>query len=180
MASHTGLRCCPHQGPARPVVVLSVLLVLLVFPSASQPQRLAAQTPESPYIGAAACKDCHAAEYESWARSKHASSFRALSDVDAANDTCIGCHSTGVADDLRASDGKPQLPGTQCEACHGPGRAHAAAAVEAASTPRGQGKNLNVKPQTDVCERCHNRQSPRFQGFVYAPMARIVHVHPGR
>ena len=179
MTHRTGLRRCRHHGPAI-TACLALAAALSLVPVPARSQNLPAAQPDSPYVGASACKDCHAAEYESWAKSKHCSSFKALSDAEAASDACIGCHSTGVPDDLRAASGKPNLPGTQCEACHGPGRAHATAATESANSPRGQGKTLNVKPLTDVCERCHNRQSPRFQGFVYGPMARMVHTHPGR
>jgi hypothetical protein len=179
MTHRTRLRRRQFHGPALSAC-LALALALLLVPSPVRSQDIPAAQPDSPYIGATACQDCHAAEHESWTRSKHCSSFKVLSDADAANDACIGCHSTGGPNDLRAANGTPHLPGTQCEACHGPGRAHATAARDAANTPRGQGRTLNVKPQTDVCERCHNRQSPRFQGFVYGPMARLVHAHPGR
>ena len=168
----------PRYGQALTAGLGLAIALLLASPALSL-ERPVAQ-PDSPYIGATACKDCHAAEHESWAKSKHATSFKALSDADAANDTCVWCHSTGVPDDLRSADGKPHLPGTQCEACHGPGRTHAAAATAAAGSQLAKVKNLNVKPQADTCERCHNKLSPRFQGFVYVPMARLVHAHPGR
>jgi len=168
----------PRYGQALTAGLGLAIALLLASPALSL-ERPVAQ-PDSPYVGAAACKDCHAAEHESWTKSKHCSSFQVLSDAEAANDACISCHSTGVPDDLRAANGKPNLPGTQCEACHGPGRAHATAASAAAGSQLGKVKNLNVKPQAEICERCHNRQSPRFQGFVYIPMARLVHAHPGR
>jgi hypothetical protein len=180
MIHGTALRRRHARGPSCAAIVLGFAIALILIPVAASADAPQAQPADSPYIGADACKACHAAEHESWAKSKHAASFHVLSDVNAADDSCIGCHATGVADDLRNADGSPHLPGTQCEACHGPGRAHAVAATQAAGNARATGKTLNTKPDTRVCERCHNRQSPRFQGFVYGPMARLVHVHPGR
>ena len=153
------------------------LLVLLLSPAATAQDR-PAPPPESPYVGAEVCKTCHPAVHDSWAKSKHASSYGRLSEADAAKAECVCCHATGLPANLQAPVSAPHLPGTQCEACHGPGRTHAAEAVT--GTLPTKGKGITAKPQTDVCERCHNKQSPRFQGFVYAPMVRLVHVHAAR
>ena len=64
------------------------------------------------YIGAAKCKMCHKVEYESWSQLSHSKAFEKLEGDDQANPECLKCHATG---------GKAELPGVQCESCHGPG-----------------------------------------------------------
>ena len=127
--------------------------------------------PSSPYIGAEACKTCHAAIYDSWSKTKHArAASRVRSDEDRASGKCMGCHATGSAEQIAREKAEPSLPGVQCECCHGPARAHAS------SEP---GKpvftGLTRHPQAGDCERCHNSQSPHFQGFVFSGMKLLVH-----
>ena len=64
------------------------------------------------YIGAAKCKMCHKVQFASWETMGHAKAFEKLEAADQTNVECLGCHATG---------GKAELPGVQCEACHGPG-----------------------------------------------------------
>ena len=66
------------------------------------------------YVGAAKCKMCHKVQHASWERTTHA---KATEDVKASVDReftpdCLKCHAT---------NGTEELPGVQCEACHGPG-----------------------------------------------------------
>ena len=178
MADRTGLPHRPRSITTCVAAAIASVIALLVFATPARSQDPAAQPSDSPYVGADVCRNCHLAAHDSWTKSKHASSFVRLSETDAASAACIGCHATGLPSDLRAPDGRPHLPGTQCEACHGPGRAHAAEALTGTLPARGRG--ITARPQAEVCERCHNKQSPRFQGFVYGPMSRLVHAHPGR
>jgi mono/diheme cytochrome c family protein len=80
---------------------------------------------------------------------------RRLSDIDVAN--CFSCHSTGgvVSGKLRL---ETMTPGIRCEACHGPGGAHAEAARRKEPSgdliynPRGlSGDQLSQ----DFCASCH-------------------------
>jgi hypothetical protein len=127
--------------------------------------------PDSPYIGAAACKPCHEAVYEKWSKSGHQRSFERLGSEDRLKPDCLACHVTGAADVVAAQLDKPSLPGVQCESCHGPARPHAEQA--AASPPATKG--LTRKPGEALCLRCHNIKSPHFRGFFYGAMVGMVH-----
>jgi len=66
------------------------------------------------YVGAAKCKMCHKVQYASWEGTKHAKATetaKAGADREWSAD-CAKCHATNASEDL---------PGVQCEACHGPG-----------------------------------------------------------
>jgi predicted CXXCH cytochrome family protein len=98
---------------------------------------------------------------------------------------CVGCHATGahvtgnVNDGFSASaaaepegiydlngDGRLELLGVSCEACHGPGSEH----IE--TTPRGQRivspRLLSTERQTLVCGACHS--NPRGHDGELAPL----------
>jgi hypothetical protein len=69
---------------------------------------------EPTYVGAEKCKMCHKVEYASWAETSHA---KATDTAKAATDReytadCLKCHATNADENL---------PGVQCEACHGAG-----------------------------------------------------------
>ncbi len=132
------------------------------------PQAAAAQPPTDDYVWAAACKDCHTAEYAAWDKTKHARAITRLSgsEKDAAGQ-CIGCHVTG-APSLLENDVNANV---QCESCHGPGKAHVAAAAGGAAKPG----LITRKPAESVCVRCHSEKSPHFKFFSYAAMAGLVH-----
>jgi hypothetical protein len=108
---------------------------------------------------------------------------------------CLGCHATGVqvfgdaALGFSASaaveragtydldgDGRLELLGISCEACHGPGSDH----LE--RRPRGQGivspRLLSTERQTLLCGACHS--NPRGHGGELAPLdAQGVMPRPG-
>jgi Cytochrome c554 and c-prime len=120
-----------------------------------------APQPAAQFAWAGACKECHSDIYNSWAKSKHANAIDRLSSSEKQAD-CARCHTTGP------DPKNPRAQNVQCEACHG-------AAAEHAANPF-SGVNPVKKPESDVCERCHNDKSPRFRGFVYSGMAKLVHV----
>ena len=69
------------------------------------------------YIGAEKCKMCHKVQYDSWLTTRHAKATETAKastkwKFDA---SCLSCHATNKDE---------ALSGVQCEACHGPGRAH--------------------------------------------------------
>ncbi len=69
------------------------------------------------YVWAAACKDCHSAQYSAWATTKHAHALARLSTAErTADGGCIGCHVTG-APSLAADEANANV---QCEACDMP------------------------------------------------------------
>jgi hypothetical protein len=131
--------------------------------SATSPQTMA------DYVGADACKDCHAAIFTAWARTKHARALGKLQPADRAGGKCIGCHVTGPADVIATEGDKPTHPNVQCEACHGPGRRHAEAAIGGVSEVR------TTKVEETSCTRCHNETSPHYKPFYYQAMVGLVH-----
>lgn len=111
--------------------------LLAVARAKPQPHRAQIQLPNDKptYVGADVCRKCHAAEFAVWNASKHSHAYEAL--VKAAerpskrqfDPECVSCHTTGFEyvggfDNAKAS---AHLLGNQCENCHGPGSAHAAA-----------------------------------------------------
>ena len=125
---------------------------------------------ESPYIGAEACKTCHAAQYKVWQASKHATAFEALEGVNKSFDpSCIQCHVVGFEKpggfvDIAMSG---HLTNVQCENCHGAGRQHAAS--------KGKQKVPNADwPRKKICAQCHTHpHSPAFNVDSYWP--KIAH-----
>jgi hypothetical protein len=123
-----------------------------------------------PYLGADGCRGCHPAAYAQWSSTPHASALASLAKSKRSYDLeCWSCHVTGAN-----LDGGPAAPaaigpfhGVQCEACHGPGRAHAAnpggAAIPVAS------------PEAGACTGCHDgeRDEGRFDPATYLP--KVVH-----
>jgi len=86
--------------------------------------------PQGETVGEAACRSCHKAEHKDWSHHPHAQAMTSLGE-DAGRVECATCHATaarygglGTAPatlaDLRTDEG------VGCEACHGPGAAHAA------------------------------------------------------
>lgn len=132
-------------------------------PQATSPQAMA------DYVGADACKDCHDKVFTAWARTKHAHALDKLPMASRADGKCIGCHVTGPADVILAEGAKPTHPNVQCEACHGPGRKHAEAAIGGVNDVR------TVKTEEATCTRCHNETSPHYKPFYYQAMVGLVH-----
>jgi hypothetical protein len=153
---------------SRKFMVALTGVVILAGVGVRQPS---AQAPVlSPYIGASACKDCHSGQFTAWAETKHSNAFSKLQPADRASNACIKCHVTGSAEMIAAEGATPSFPNVQCEACHGPGRAH----VDAALT----GDSVTAKPKKtneDTCLRCHNDTSPRFKPFYYQALVGMVH-----
>ncbi|MBN1832563.1 MAG: hypothetical protein JW896_10675 [Deltaproteobacteria bacterium] len=95
----------------------------------------------SEYAGSSACLPCHTDEYNAWKSSKHASLFKPSTDTSL---VCSGCHTTG----MNASDQGPKENDVGCEACHGPGREHAA--------HEGDTDRIVLSQSADICGRCHS------------------------
>jgi predicted CXXCH cytochrome family protein len=150
----------------RPIVHWPFRLALLVVLALVGTATASWAAEESPYVGASSCGPCHQKIYQSWLRTKHAKAITKLGPVDKKGE-CITCHVTGTAAMIAAEKDHPSFENVQCEACHGPGRAHAA-------TPT---VKLVKKPSESVCTDCHNKKSPHFRGFVYSAMTPFV--HPG-
>lgn len=153
----------------RTLTLLAVALVTFASTRAAS-----AQEPDtSGYAWAAACKDCHAEIYDAWSKTKHARTINRLSgDERKAGSACIGCHVSGPREPVVVS-GELVNANVQCESCHGAGKAHVEGAKAGNAAPAG----LVKKPQSAVCEACHNDKSPHYRGFYYNALAPFVHKH---
>ncbi len=122
------------------------------------------------YLGAEKCgKLCHKIQYTSWQATPHAKAFTALKPADQAKPECVQCHVTGDRKDL---------PGVQCEACHGPGSDYAKLAIMK-DKAKAIAAGLNIPTEKD-CVKCHNKKSPNFKGFNFAEAVRKVHAHKAK
>lgn len=144
------------------VVVIVVAALAIGAPASAQ------SAPPSPddYAWVAACKDCHSKYYEAWERTKHSTAIRRLSGDDRQKD-CIRCHVTGPKQ-LLDQDVNANI---QCEECHGPGKAHIAAAAAGNAKPG----NITRKPSEKMCVECHSNTSPHFKFFSYPALAPLIH-----
>lgn len=150
-----------------PAVAALAVAALAQEPVPSPPQ----PTSELLYVGAEACKPCHADIYARWAKTGHERAFRRMSGDDQQRAECLTCHVTGTADQIAQERDSASHPGVQCERCHGPGRHHA----ENAGTAPPALEGVRRAPGEDVCLGCHNDKSPRFRGFVFRAMVGFVH-----
>ncbi len=113
------------------------------------------------YLGIEICRRCHGELMPRFVASRH---FRAFETIRArgetANEECLACHTTGYRrpggyDPATEKEGAPYLLGVQCEACHGPGTAHA----------RG---GSYAKAARESCRTCHTSTwSPDFDFEEY-------------
>lgn len=111
------------------------------------------------YLGAESCVECHQSFAGSWKTTKHSSAFATLERAGKPKDPeCVKCHVVGFGEEggflsLKAT---PGLENVQCEACHGPGREHAA--------DFGPMRPVGM----DVCLKCHTPEnSPLFNYQEY-------------
>jgi len=134
---------------------------------------------EAVYVGAEACKSCHEKEFDTWSKTKHASTFAVLKadEYDKIDDVldpklklknppkakkCIECHVTGYgAGGFKSMDdpNSKSFLNVQCEVCHGPGSLHKKMADEFEAAGRElkgeKDQKINRVPQ-DVCRNCHH------------------------
>ena len=79
------------------------------------------------YVGSKACSACHFKQFMAWKKTKHATdAFAKLPAKYKTDASCLICHSTGfgAATGFKDEASTPNLAGTTCEACHGPGSKH--------------------------------------------------------
>ncbi|HEV8703169.1 MAG TPA: redoxin domain-containing protein [Candidatus Polarisedimenticolia bacterium] len=130
------------------------------------------------YVGGAACRDCHAAEYEQWNRTPHAAAFAVILQAGRGHDpTCTPCHTTGMGHkggfgDQAASGGA--MTHVQCEVCHGPGGDHVKApAPLKKSTIYGITDQCSFCIIQGVCATCHDQANdPKFDIERALPLVR--------
>lgn len=103
----------------------------------------------SGYIGSTACAECHAREYDTWSKTRHASAMHSLErvEVDGRPD-CYVCHVSSRAT-LPGTSGNgipvrnARFDNVGCESCHGPGAQHKSVRAQ-----------LSVSPEA-TCGQCH-------------------------
>ena len=119
-------------------IALAVAVVVLVS--------FSAQAQDHAYVGAAKCKMCHKVQYVSWETTTHA---KATDDAKASTDRefsadCLKCHATNASEDM---------PGVQCEACHGAGADFKKMSImKDRATAEANGLNI---PTQATCGGCH-------------------------
>ena len=111
---------------------------------------------EAEYVGSKKCKLCHLKETKTWKATKHANNFEVLEGEERSNPDCVKCHTTGYGKPggFVSEEDTPNLTSTGCEACHGAGSEHAAAAKKAGSS-KDWDKMIDKTPK-NACISCHN------------------------
>ncbi|MFI5301120.1 MAG: multiheme c-type cytochrome [Polyangiales bacterium] len=120
---------------------------------------------EPEFVGAESCKPCHAAPYDVWSKTKHATAYKTLADESKEfNLDCVGCHVTGYEKPggSTVTDVK-SLEAVQCESCHGPGSAHVVDPHKAA---------LPTELTSSLCESCHH--PPHSSAFEFKARRQLV------
>jgi len=110
----------------------------------------------SDFVGAQACKSCHADIYQSWRQTQHAKASDSLG-RDTASRRCQSCHDTGDA-----PAGETYFRGVQCESCHGGGAGYSPDDVmRNRSLARSLGLVDLSTPElrAKVCQRCHRAET---------------------
>ncbi len=113
-------------------------------------------------VGTAVCVACHVEAQEVWKTTKHPNAYAALQAVGKEHHLdCVSCHVTG----WQQPQGVCRIDQTEarrevgCEACHGPGSAHAANPLKT---------NISKSADAKTCTGCHDREnSPQFDLEAY-------------
>lgn len=121
--------------------VFVLIMVLVVLASAV----VVAQN-NGKYGGVGNCKMCHPDIFNDWSKTPHAKSFELLVNVgQEKNAECLPCHTTGYGNGGFVDEATtPDLEGTVCEGCHGPGADH-----------MGDKTKIQRVPSAKVCAACH-------------------------
>jgi hypothetical protein len=126
------------------------------------------------YVGSKKCKMCHMKQFKSWQETKMAKAFEGLKpgasadaktaagldpNKDYSTDAnCLGCH---------AVNGKADMPGVQCEACHGPGSDYAKVMMKNKEFKRDEITAVGFVNALDSCKNCHNDKSPFYKEITF-------------
>lgn len=159
-----------HEGTRKLVDRTLEAIRNLETPSALRGLRHPHRMNDNPlWAGSDTCAACHRAEHAQWASTAHANAWQTLVAVTREMDTsCYACHATGVG--LEAGPTAPSEVGpfrdVQCEACHGPAKAHV-------QDPKGHVPARD--PGVQACRTCHDgvQDGGRFDYDTYRP--KIVH-----
>jgi len=156
-------------------VVVSLLVISALFLFAGN-----VFAGEHKYVGAMKCKACHLEQYKSWEATKHAKAMASLKENEKKDAKCLACHTTGSG--KGAAEGA-QLENVQCEACHGAGSDYKSPAIKSkpkwkenaeAQKKLAVDAGLIITPTKEMCEACHNKNSPTFKGFDFTKALPLV------
>lgn len=149
--------------------------------------RPADHEPKGKFVGSKDCAGCHAAEFKIWQATPHAHATDSLMHAKPNRQfdpECISCHATGwnpqeffpYKTGYDSIESTPQLVGSGCENCHGPGADHVSAekGTDKALRDRlrkvmnGTATGANPQKQRESCMRCHDLDnSPDFDFKTY-------------
>jgi hypothetical protein len=160
-----------HQSALR----LFFLIAAIVFSTNGVAQSASAD--EQAYVGTNQCFVCHRPQTDSWSTTKHANAFSDLPEKYRDDAVCLKCHATGFDRPGGYVAGTERdLSMVGCEACHGPGAEHVAAAQRFILADPGEEQaaesqiraTITKNPTDDVCIACHKSQAhqdhPSFEG----------------
>lgn len=140
------------------------------------------------YIGTKTCGMCHNSNlkgqiYDKWAATKHATAYATLASAEAKtiaegmdiedaqqDSTCLKCHVTGYG--LPATDKYSVEEGVTCEACHGPGEHYDD--IRVMTKPDLYEQNGMIVPDEELCETCHNEESPTYKEFKFKDAHKLI------
>jgi len=112
------------------------------------------------YAGPSRCRECHPGEYDSWQKTRHARSYKTLTNIGRSDDIdCLRCHTTGFSrrTGFRNIDETADLASVGCEVCHGASLDHIESVVEGeAGSIFGIRKDCKRCEYIKYCIRCHN------------------------
>ena len=140
------------------------------------------------YVGSAACRSCHSAEYATWSAGAHAQAGKTLEAKKKADDiNCLACHTTGYdrPGGFPAAGKLADHPGLNdvgCESCHGPGGDHVAEGARKLGTIVSLGDKCDSCVILQICGSCHDEANdPGFEFQVEEKIERQRHgtIEPG-
>lgn len=130
------------------------------------PAPLAEPPADQTFTGAKACSACHFDQFLTWKQTKHAKGFEILPAKYKKDESCLKCHTTGFGEATGYKDAKtPDLVGTSCEACHGPGSKHAEIAKGFGTKKLDKDEEAYVRSTIhkvlpgNICKDCHLAQT---------------------
>jgi mono/diheme cytochrome c family protein len=164
-----------------PVVVVALLVGIYLITGSRLPVKMpelqAAQgqkpfdkPPEGQtFVGTKECASCHLDQFLTWKSTKHPKGFEILPQKYRADASCLACHSTGHGKPTGfvSEAMTPNLAGTTCEACHGPGSKHVEIAKMHGTKKLTDDESKFVRSSIykelpkNVCATCHMAESHR-------------------
>ncbi len=138
------------------------------------------------FVGSKKCESCHEISYRIWKKSKHASAYATLVELDPPRQfdpECVSCHVVGwhptkffpYESGFESLEKTPHLINTGCEGCHGPGEKHVAAELGADEALQEKYRKAVVVTKEESkkrqCMECHDLDnSPDFDFDAYWPL----------